>query len=160
MAALFCNQCGHHNPADARFCSSCGAPLSLTPDTTVTIPRVDQLQEVPGEEQLLVSLADVPVGTGVLVVRSGPQAGQRCPLEGQITRLGRSTENEISLDDITVSRHHADIEAAGGGFRVRDAGSLNGTYLNLERIDGDATLGNGDEIQVGKFRLVFFVAPG
>jgi len=160
VAALFCNQCGHHNPADARFCSSCGAPLSLAPDTTVTIPRVDPLQEVPGEEQLLVSLADVPEGTGVLVVRSGSQAGQRFPLEGQITRLGRSTENEISLDDITVSRHHADIEAAGGSFRVRDAGSLNGTYLNLERIDGDAALGNGDEIQVGKFRLVFFVAPG
>jgi pSer/pThr/pTyr-binding forkhead associated (FHA) protein len=157
---LFCNQCGHHNPADARFCSSCGAPLSLTPDTTVTIPRVDPLQEVPGEEQLLVSLADVPEGTGVLVVRSGPQAGQRFPLEGPITRLGRSTENEISLDDITVSRHHADIEAAAGAYRVRDAGSLNGTYLNLERIDGDAALGNGDEIQVGKFRLVFFVAPG
>lgn len=161
MAALFCNQCGHHNPSDARFCSSCGAPLSVTPDTTVTIPRVDPLQEVPGEEQLLVSLADVPEGTGVLVVRSGSQAGQRFALETQVTRLGRSTENEISLDDITVSRHHADIEAVdGGAFRVRDAGSLNGTYLNLERIDGDAALGNGDEIQVGKFRLVFFVAPG
>lgn len=161
MAALFCNQCGHHNPSDARFCSSCGAPLSITPDTTVTIPRVDPLQEVPGEEQLLVSLADVPEGTGVLVVRSGSQAGQRFALETQVTRLGRSTENEISLDDITVSRHHADIEAVdGGAFRVRDAGSLNGTYLNLERIDGDAALGNGDEIQVGKFRLVFFVAPG
>jgi pSer/pThr/pTyr-binding forkhead associated (FHA) protein len=157
---LFCNQCGHHNPADARFCSSCGAPLTVAPDTTVTIPRVDPLQEVPGEEQLLVSLADVAEGTGVLIVRSGSQAGQRFALEGEITRLGRSTENEISLDDITVSRHHADIVASDGGFKVRDAGSLNGTYLNLERIDGDATLGNGDEIQVGKFRLVFFVAPG
>ncbi len=99
-------------------------------------------------------------GTGVLVVRSGSQAGQHFPLQGEITRLGRSTENEISLDDITVSRHHADIAVSDGGLRVRDAGSLNGTYLNLERIDGDASLGNGDEIQVGKFRLVFFVAPG
>ena len=82
------------------------------------------------------------------------------PIETTITRLGRSTENEISLDDITVSRHHADIEAAGDGYVVRDAGSLNGTYRNLERIDGDAPLDSGDEIQVGKFRLVFFVAPG
>jgi hypothetical protein len=160
VAAVFCNQCGHHNPADARFCASCGAPLSLAPDTTVTIPRVDPLQELPGEEQLLVSLADVPEATGVLVVRAGPQAGQRFALEGQITRLGRSTENEISLDDITVSRHHADIEASGDRYLVRDAGSLNGTYLNLERIDGDALLDSGDEIQFGKSRLVFFVAPG
>ena len=160
MAAVFCNTCGHHNPADARFCSACGAPLSVTPDTTVTIPRVDPLQEVPGEEQLLVSLADVPEGTGVLVVRSGPQAGQRFPLEHEVTRLGRSTDNEISLDDITVSRHHADIVAQVDGFRVRDAGSLNGTYHNLERIETEEPLGNGDEIQVGKFRLVFFVAPG
>ncbi len=160
MAALFCNTCGHHNPADARFCSACGAPLSVTPDTTVTIPRVDPLQEVPGEEQLLVSLADVAEGTGVLVVRSGPQAGQHFALEGKITRLGRSTDNEISLDDITVSRHHADIVADAGGFRVRDAGSLNGTYVNLERIEDQTALANGDEIQVGKFRLVFFVAPG
>lgn len=160
MAALFCNACGHHNPADARFCSACGAPLAVAPDTTVTIPRVDPLQEVPGEEQLLVSLAGVAEGTGVLVVRSGPQAGQHFSLDGPLTRLGRSTDNEISLDDITVSRHHADIEAGLGRFRVRDAGSLNGTYVNLERIDGDVPLANGDEIQVGKFRLVFFVAPG
>ena len=134
--------------------------MSVSPDTTVTIPRVDPLQEVPGEEQLLVSLADVPEGTGVLVVRSGPQAGQHFALEGRVTRLGRSTDNEISLDDITVSRHHADVEADAGGFRVRDAGSLNGTYVNLERIDDDTALANGDEIQVGKFRLVFFLAPG
>ena len=160
MAALFCNQCGHHNPSDARFCASCGAPLGVSPDTTVTIPRVDPLQELPGEEQLLVSLADVPEGTGVLVVRSGPQAGQHFALEHQLTRLGRGTENEISLDDITVSRHHADIEAGADGFRVLDAGSLNGTYVNLERIDDPVVLDNGDEIQVGKFRLVFFVAPG
>lgn len=160
MAALFCNQCGHHNPADARFCSGCGAPLAVTPDTTVTIPRVDPLQELPGEEELLVSLADMAEGTGVLVVRSGPQAGQRFPLDTAVTRLGRSPDNEISLDDITVSRHHADIEQIGRSFSVRDAGSLNGTYLNLERIDSVAPLHNGDEVQVGKFRLVFFVAPG
>jgi pSer/pThr/pTyr-binding forkhead associated (FHA) protein len=79
-------------------------------------------------------------------------------LGGVLTRLGRHPESEISLDDITVSRRHAEITRVGTQYVVRDVGSLNGTYVNQERID-EATLRHGDELQVGKFRLVFFDGP-
>jgi pSer/pThr/pTyr-binding forkhead associated (FHA) protein len=91
----------------------------------------------------------------VLIVRAGAQAGARFPLIGEITRLGRHPDSEISLDDITVSRRHAEIERTPDGHVVSDAGSLNGTYVNQERVDR-MLLRHGDEIQIGKFRLVFF----
>jgi pSer/pThr/pTyr-binding forkhead associated (FHA) protein len=89
------------------------------------------------------------------VVKRGPNAGSKFVLESDVTRAGRHPDSDIFLDDITVSRRHAEIHRAGGGYKVRDAGSLNGTYLNRERID-EAPLANGDELQIGKFRLVFF----
>ena len=76
-------------------------------------------------------------------------------LDGEVTRAGRHPDSDIFLDDITVSRRHAEIVRSGDGYSVRDAGSLNGTYLNRERI-ADAPLSNGDELPIGKFRLVFF----
>ena len=91
----------------------------------------------------------------MLIVRSGPQAGDRFALEGDVTRLGRHPDSEIMLDDITVSRRHASIERTSEGYVVADAGSLNGTYVNQERIER-AVLHHGDELQVGKFRLVLF----
>jgi pSer/pThr/pTyr-binding forkhead associated (FHA) protein len=74
-----------------------------------------------------------------------------------VTRAGRHPDSDIFLDDITVSRRHAEFARADGGYQLRDVGSLNGTYLNRERID-DATLANGDEVQIGKFKLVFLTA--
>jgi pSer/pThr/pTyr-binding forkhead associated (FHA) protein len=96
---------------------------------------------------------------GVLVVKRGPQAGSRFSLDNRVTTAGRHPESDIFLDDITVSRRHAEIERRGDGYRVRDVGSLNGTYLNRERIE-QAELANGDELQIGKFKLVFFLGTG
>jgi pSer/pThr/pTyr-binding forkhead associated (FHA) protein len=90
------------------------------------------------------------------MVKRGPNAGSRYVLEGKRVSAGRSPDADIFLDDITVSRHHAEFVPAGDAYEVRDAGSLNGTYLNRERIEA-APMANGDEIQIGKFRLVYLV---
>jgi pSer/pThr/pTyr-binding forkhead associated (FHA) protein len=156
MSYVFCNQCGHRNPVDSVFCSSCGALLDRPADQTITLAKVDPLQDAPGTaDDTIVQLGDLPTEVASLVVRSGSQAGATFPLRGPLTRLGRHPDSEIILDDITVSRRHADIVHEGDVYRVRDAGSLNGTYLNAERVE-EATLQQGDELQVGKFRLVFF----
>jgi hypothetical protein len=160
MSYVFCNRCGHRNPPAAAFCSACGTTLDLPADRTITIAKVDPLLDAPGpEDDVIVNLDDMAAGMGVLVVRAGAQAGQRFQLRQPLTRLGRHPESEISLDDITVSRRHAEVErTAEGHYVVRDAGSLNGTYVNQERID-EVVLQQGDELQVGKFRLVFFDSP-
>ncbi len=156
MAYVFCNHCGHRNPPESAFCSSCGSPLDLKGDRTVTLTAVDPLQDAPGtEDDIVVTVGDLPRGVAVLIVRSGPQAGDRFALSAGETRLGRHPDSEIMLDDITVSRRHAAIENTPEGYVVTDAGSLNGTYVNQERIER-AVLHHGDELQVGKFRLVLF----
>jgi len=152
---VFCNQCGHRNPQGANFCSSCGAVLAPgSEDTTIRLMAVEGTGEVTDEE-VTVTLDDLPEGTGMLVVKRGPNAGSKFMLDSAVTRAGRHPNSEIFLDDITVSRRHAEIVREGDGYRVRDVGSLNGTYLNRERID-EASIGNGDELQIGKFKLVFF----
>jgi pSer/pThr/pTyr-binding forkhead associated (FHA) protein len=157
MAYVFCNQCGHRNPPDARFCSSCGHVLDTLDDHTIILAKTDSLQDAPGpSDDVVVEVGALPAHTASLIVRTGSQAGATFTLRNVLTRLGRSTENEISLDDITVSRRHAEVQRQGDGYVVRDSGSLNGTYLNQRRIDGEATLTHGDELQVGKFRLVYF----
>ena len=156
MAYVFCNHCGHRNPPDSLFCSSCGSPLDVKGDRTITLAAVDPLQDSPGaDDDVVVQMADLPAGSAVLIVRSGPQAGDRFALTADETRLGRHPDSEIMLDDITVSRRHAAIERTPEGYVVADAGSLNGTYVNQERIDR-VVLHHGDELQVGKFRLVLF----
>lgn len=154
---VFCNQCGHRNPPSSNFCSSCGSPLDIhRDDRTITFVPADPGQDAVGHaDDITVNLADLPVGGGVLLVRSGPQAGLRVKLNETITRLGRHPDSDVYLDDITVSRRHVEVERSGPGYVVRDVGSLNGTYLNQARIDGDAKIMNGDELQVGKFKLVF-----
>lgn len=156
MAYVFCNHCGHRNPPDSSFCSSCGSTLDLKADRTITLTAVDPLQDAPGAaDDVVVSMGELPHGVAALIVRSGPQAGDRFDLVNDETRLGRHPESEIMLDDITVSRRHATIERTAEGYVVSDVGSLNGTYVNQERIDR-AVLQHGDELQVGKFRLVLF----
>ncbi|MCU1503319.1 MAG: putative signal transduction protein [Ilumatobacteraceae bacterium] len=157
MAYVFCNQCGHRNPPESGFCSSCGAVLDLTEDHTITIAKIDPLQEAPGAaDDVVVSISELPEGVASLIVRNGPQAGDTLTLADKLTRLGRHPDSEIMLEDITVSRRHAEIERAETAYLVRDVGSLNGTYLNQQRIDEPTPLHHGDEVQVGKFRLVFF----
>ncbi len=152
----YCNQCGHRNPPDSNFCSSCGSPLDVLDDRTITLTAVDPLQDAPGpDDDIVVPVNELERGVGVLIVRAGGQAGERYALNTDITRLGRHPDSEIPLDDITVSRRHAEVQRTESGYSVADSGSLNGTYVNQERVER-AQLRHGDELQVGKFRLVFF----
>ncbi len=100
----------------------------------------------------------LPPGSALLVVRRGPNAGSRFLLDTDVTTAGRHPESDIFLDDVTVSRRHAEFRREAGVFTVRDVGSLNGTYVNRERVES-ATLANADEVQIGKFRLVFLSGP-
>jgi len=160
MTDVFCNQCGHRNRPGANFCSSCGALVDpeAGEETTITFAAVEGTGEA-GDEELTVTLTDLDT-TAMLVVKRGPNAGSKFALEHEVTRAGRHPDSDIFLDDITVSRRHAEVVRSPTGYTVRDAGSLNGTYLNRERIDAETPLANGDELQIGKFRLVFFAAGG
>ncbi|HWE57987.1 MAG TPA: FHA domain-containing protein [Acidimicrobiales bacterium] len=158
MTPIFCNRCGHRNPEGSNFCSSCGAVLERLSagdpaTTTITLAPVEAAGEV-GEEEITVSLDDHPAGVGLLVVKRGPNAGSRFTLGDAVTTIGRHPQSDIFLDDVTVSRRHAEVSHTDGQFTVTDAGSLNGTYLNRERIER-ASIHSGDELQIGKFRLVF-----
>jgi pSer/pThr/pTyr-binding forkhead associated (FHA) protein len=155
---VYCHNCGHRNPEGVNFCSSCGTALPVEgTETTITLQPVDDHGESVDEEQT-VTLVEVPHGTGVLVVRRGPTMGSRYLLSQGVSGVGRHPESEICLDDITVSRRHAEfVRAADGKVTVRDLGSLNGTYVNRERIE-EQLLSAGDEVQIGKFRLVYLVA--
>lgn len=170
MPSVFCTQCGHANPDDARFCSNCGTPLARTgqqvaPEhpgeatSTISLSGIealdDQAEEVVADQATVEAL---PRGTALLVVKRGPNAGSRFLLDSDLTTAGRHPESDIFLDDVTVSRRHAEFYRRGEAFAVRDVGSLNGTYVNRERIE-EVTLGGGDEVQIGKFRLVFLVGP-
>ena len=106
---------------------------------------------VPGVEGL-------PQGAALLVVKRGPNAGSRFLLDQPTTSAGRHPDSDIFLDDVTVSRRHAEFRQDDDDFQVVDVGSLNGTYVNREPVDS-AVLGNGDEVQIGKFRLVFLTGP-
>ena len=96
-----------------------------------------------------------PTDTGLFVVESGPKAGARYGLEADLTTVGRHSAADILLDDVTVSRQHVEVERSGDRYRVKDTGSLNGTYLNGDRIES-GWLDDGDVLQVGRFKLVFF----
>ena len=115
----------------------------------------DPVEEIPHEEDQ----GRFPVECGLFVVESGPKAGARYGLEAPITTIGRNGTADILLDDVTVSRRHVEGERVGDRYIVRDVGSLNGTYLNRRRIDS-GELDDGDELQIGRFKLVFFHGTG
>ena len=105
-----------------------------------------------------VSIHRLPSGSALLVVKRGPNAGSRFLLDQPVTSAGRHPDSDVFCDDITVSRRHAEFRRHNSEFEVVDVGSLNGTYLNREPVQ-TAVLANGDEIQIGKFRLVFLTDP-
>jgi predicted nucleic acid-binding Zn ribbon protein len=166
MPSVYCTGCGEANPEGSRFCSQCGTPLvrrqgERVADTTSTISlggsEFDDASEETSADSAAV--AALPPGTALLAVRRGPNAGSQFLLDSDLTLVGRHPDSDIFLDDVTVSRRHAEFYRQGGRFTVRDVGSLNGTYVNRERIE-EAQLNEGDEVQVGKFRLVFLLGPG
>ena len=120
-------------------------------ETTLTLSAVEAADV---EDDLAKYLDELAPGVGLLVLKQGTVAGSSFRLEAATTSAGRHPDSDIFLDDITVSRRHAVIDRVGGGFTVRDAGSLNGTYVNRERVD-EARLRTGDELQIGRFRLSF-----
>src|SRR3954469_22824632 len=164
MASVFCTQCGQQNPDDSKFCARCGSPLAhpatggtaaAEQTTTISMTGIDGPEEHAADDLADVGVESLPSGTALLVVKRGPNAGSRFLLDKDVTTAGRHPESDIFLDDVTVSRRHAEFRRDGGRCRVRDVASLNGTYLNRERID-ETDLAGGDEVQIGKFRLVFF----
>lgn len=162
----FCTRCGHDNPPEARFCNSCGARLVAEADpaatSTLSLGAIEQALEPERPPGLTAAdqaaIEALPPGCALLVVQRGPSSGSRFLLDADLTTAGRHPDSDIFLDDVTVSRRHAEFLRDGNGFRVRDVGSLNGTYVNRDRID-EAPLANGDEVQIGKFRLVFISSP-
>jgi hypothetical protein len=163
MPTVICTACGAANPDNARFCLQCGRPIGRAPDrgtageTTSMIFTGADTAEVESPEDAAadgIALDALPPGTALLVVKRGPNTGSRFLLDSDLTVVGRRPDSDIFLDDVTVSRRHAEFKRNGSRFVVRDVGSLNGTYVNRDRIE-EVALNGGDEVQIGKFRLVF-----
>ncbi len=138
------------------------APARASSDATQTFGHDSDLSFVPFGSELsdaeLNAIDALPAGAALLVVRSGPTAGARYLLDNDVMTVGRHPEADIFFDDVTVSRRHAEITRVRSRFEIVDQRSLNGTYVNGERVDR-APLVNGAEVRIGKFRLNFFVSP-
>ena len=157
---MYCTHCGHQNPDGANFCAQCGRPLQASSDVTTGSLKVeDSADHLPPdldvETQTVVD--ELAPSTALLLVGRGPNQGARFLLDREVTTVGRHPASDIFLDDITVSRRHAEFRRDGARFWVHDAGSLNGTYVGGRRAE-DQLLTTGDEVQIGKFKLLVFVA--
>jgi hypothetical protein len=150
-----CTNCGSRLAADSRFCAQCGTAVVDGPELEATgaLPAVGASPDTGPQP---------PVGAApfaVLVVYRGPNEGSAFELEGELIGVGRAADQQIFLDDITVSRRHAELHATEGGWRVVDLGSLNGTYVNRQPVT-DAVLTSGDEVQIGKYRFRYMTGGG
>ncbi len=152
MTHVHCPECGFQNPESANYCSKCGALLIRDEPgghTTMTFAP-DELVDEEGTP-----VDDVPIEGTALVVRSGGgRQGETFPLQGDRIEIGRSPQADVFLDDVTVSRSHAMLTRDERGHVIEDKGSLNGTYVNRRRVE-KATLEDGDEVQIGKYRLTY-----
>jgi hypothetical protein len=152
VSHIYCPECGFQNLESAHYCSRCGALLVTEgePDETT---QTFSAEEVHDERSDL--LEELGIEGPALVIRSGGgRTGETYTLEQAQTTVGRSPDCDIFLDDVTVSRRHAVVGRGDAGFTIEDLGSLNGTFLNRSRIER-GELENGDEVQIGKYRLIF-----
>jgi hypothetical protein len=150
MSVVYCQECGFQNPESANYCSRCGALLSKgesAAETTQTFSPEEVGDHLEHEDFGL-------EGPALVVRAGGGRAGESFKPTGERTRIGRSPDCEIFLDDVTVSRNHAVLVLENGKYHVEDEGSLNGTFVNRKRID-NAPLTEGDELQIGKYRMTF-----
>ena len=153
MPDSVCPRCGHANALRSHVCSSCGVELSSHPEDTATHVAVV------ADPSPAVAVIAAGREDGVLVVTRGPDVGSRIGLGGGRVSAGRHPDSDLFLDDVTVSRRHAEILHDGGRYELVDLGSLNGTYVNRRRVER-AVLHDGDEVQIGRFKLVFHVGTG
>jgi pSer/pThr/pTyr-binding forkhead associated (FHA) protein len=135
----------------------------VTRETTSAFPSADFVNEpdaLPtlGADSAVSGVEALPPGSALIVVKRGPNAGSRFLLDLPVTSVGRHPGSDIFLDDVTVSRRHAELRWDNDEIHLLDVGSLNGTYVNGEAVDS-AVLVNGDEVQIGKFRLTFLTKP-
>jgi FHA domain/zinc-ribbon domain len=150
MSHIYCPECGFQSPEAASFCSRCGAPLVR--ETVGETTESFSVEEVTAHADE----PEPPVGPALVVRAGGGREGERFLVRAGRTGLGRSPECEIFLDDVTVSRRHAEIVGEADAFTIRDLGSLNGTFVNRRRIE-TAPLEDDDEVQIGKYRLTFLL---
>jgi pSer/pThr/pTyr-binding forkhead associated (FHA) protein len=147
---MHCPECGFVNPEGANYCQKCGAFLAEREGDTTAAYQLDETGELRP-----VDIEEVVAEGATLAIRSGGgRAGEVFELEGEQMRIGRSPDAEVFLDDVTVSRNHALVVRRRDGLYVDDLGSLNGTYVNRRRIESHK-LANGDELQVGKYKLTY-----
>jgi pSer/pThr/pTyr-binding forkhead associated (FHA) protein len=148
---MFCPSCGFKNPEGADYCVKCGSRLVVDGDNQATVSYQ------PSEEERAALGASPRPDRATLVIRSSGRAGETFEITADRTTIGRHPDADIFLDDVTVSREHAVVAKEADSFVISDANSLNGTYLNRRRIERQA-LTDGDELQIGKFKLTF-IAP-
>ncbi len=152
---MFCPECGIRNSEGASFCVRCGASLLADQPESATT-----LSYVRGDEDGEITPFAACAEDACLVIRSGGgRAGETYPLRGAVISIGRHPNAKIFLDDVTVSRHHAVVQREGDVWTIVDEGSLNGTFVNRRRGDR-AVLSDGDEIQIGKYKLTFLAPAG
>ncbi len=152
MSVVYCPECGFQNLEAANYCSKCGA-LLVKDDGGAETTQTYTPEEIADEDGPLDELA--AEGPALVVRSGGGRAGEHFIPQNERTTIGRSPDNDIFLDDVTVSRKHAVLLQSEGEFRIEDLGSLNGTFVNRRRIDSPARLQSGDEVQIGKYRLSF-----
>jgi hypothetical protein len=145
MSHVYCPECGFRSPESASYCARCGALLvrDTTGETTVSLGP-DDLDTAP----------DGIDGPALVVRSGGGRAGESFEAIGDRALIGRSPECDVFLDDVTVSRRHAELTREGNVFTIRDLGSLNGTFVNKRRIES-SVLEDDDEVQIGKYRMTF-----
>ncbi|HEX2029666.1 MAG TPA: FHA domain-containing protein [Nitriliruptorales bacterium] len=154
---MFCSHCGSKLAEGANFCAQCGTPVTRSAADAGEVDRTTAAIDV-GALDPTSTLEHVPAlepGTGMLVVMRGPNAGARFLLDRDHTTVGRHPDCEIFLHDVTVSRRHSEVvRREGRDFVLRDLGSLNGSYVNGDRVE-ERTLRSGDEVQIGRFKLLY-----
>jgi hypothetical protein len=154
MSHVYCPECGFQNPEAANYCARCGALLRAevgAGETTMSLPFDDEDDRADDD-----ALDDTIHGPALVVRSGGGRVGESFAPAGARTMIGRSPDCDIFLDDVTVSRRHAELLDENGRFVIRDLGSLNGTFVNRRRIESTA-LENDDEVQIGKYRLTFLM---
>jgi pSer/pThr/pTyr-binding forkhead associated (FHA) protein len=155
-----CKECNFDNPENNDACEKCGTPLvetKVSDDDTTIIISPSEVEIEKKEEKTIITIEEMKEEQPALLVLKGPNKGDKFILKKDEVTMGRHPESDIFLSDITVSRNHAKVVHKEGRFTIFDSGSLNGTYLNGKPVD-EASLSDKDEIQIGKFKLMFLVA--